>query len=36
VFGRFATEEVETIYTIATATIGGGKRVGELIVRGPG
>lgn len=33
VFGQFAIEEVETTYTIGTAG-GGGKRVGELIVRG--
>lgn len=33
VFGRFAIEEVETTYTISTATSGGGKRVKELIVR---
>ena len=33
-FGRFAIEEVETTYTISTASSGGGKRVGELIVRG--
>ena len=36
VFGRFAIEEVETTYTISTATSGGGKRVKELIVRGLG
>ena len=33
-FGRFAIEEVETTYTLQTATTGGGKRVTELIVRG--
>ena len=33
VFSRFAIEDVETTYTICTATSGGGKRVGELIVR---
>lgn len=33
VFGRFDVEEVETTYTIGTATAGEGKRVGELIVR---
>ncbi|MDO7843479.1 DNA adenine methylase [Sphingomonas immobilis] len=36
VFGRFAIEEVETTYTISTAATGGGKRVRELIVTGPG
>jgi DNA adenine methylase len=35
VFGRFNVEEVETTYTIATASTGGGKRVRELIVSGP-
>lgn len=34
VYGRFDIEEVETTYTIATATAGAGKRAGELIVRG--
>lgn len=34
VFGRFAIEEVETTWTISTASTGGGKRVTELIVRG--
>jgi DNA adenine methylase len=34
VFGRFALEQVETTWTIATAATGGGQRVGELIVRG--
>lgn len=34
-FGRFSIEEVETTYTISTAAAGGGKRVKELIVRGP-
>ena len=34
VFGRFATEEVETTYTINTAVSGVGKRVLELIIRG--
>jgi DNA adenine methylase len=33
VFGRFQLDEVETTYTIATATSGAGKRAGELIVR---
>lgn len=33
VFGRFELEEVETTYTVCTASAGGGKRVGELIVR---
>lgn len=33
VFGRFDLAEVETTYTIATASAGGGKRVRELIVR---
>jgi DNA adenine methylase len=33
VFGRFALEEVQTTYTISTATVGSGKRAGELIVR---
>jgi DNA adenine methylase len=33
VFGRFDVEEVETTWTISTATAGGGKRVKELIVR---
>lgn len=32
-FGRFTMDEVETTYTIATATAGAGKRVGELIIR---
>jgi DNA adenine methylase len=32
VFARFAIEEVETTYTVGTASIGGGKRVSELIV----
>ncbi len=32
VFGRFQVDDVETTYTIGTAG-GGGKRVGELIVR---
>ncbi len=32
-FADFAIEEVETTYTISTATSGGGKRVKELIVR---
>lgn len=36
VFGRFAFEEVETTYTLSTAAMGAGKRVGELIVRGLG
>jgi DNA adenine methylase len=31
-FGGFEIEDVETTYTISTATTGGGKRVGELIV----
>lgn len=31
-FGRFAIAEVETTYTIATASSGAGKRAGELIV----
>lgn len=35
VFGHFAIEEVETTYTIATASAGGGTRAKELIVRGP-
>ena len=34
VFGRFDVAEVETTYTIATASSGGGKRVNELIIRG--
>jgi DNA adenine methylase len=34
VFGRFAFDEVETTYTLATVH-GGGKKVGELVVRGP-
>lgn len=34
VFGRFSFEEVETTWTISTATTGGGKRVTELIVSG--
>lgn len=34
VFGRFAVEAVETTWTIATASTGGGQRVGELIVSG--
>lgn len=33
VFGRFRLDEVETTYTISTATSGSGKRAGELIVR---
>lgn len=33
VFGRFELEEVETTYTISTATTGGGKKAGELIIR---
>lgn len=32
VFGRFRMEEVQTTYTISTATAGAGKRAGELIV----
>jgi len=32
VFGRFQIAEVTTTYTISTATVGSGKRVGELIV----
>jgi len=32
VFGRFAFDEVQTTYTLATATVGKGKRAGELIV----
>lgn len=32
VFGRFAIAEVETTYTIATATSGKGTRAGELII----
>lgn len=32
VFGRFRLEEVETTYTISTATTGHGTRAGELIV----
>jgi len=35
VFNRFAIDEVETTYTISTATTGGGKRVSELIVKSP-
>lgn len=31
-FGWFSFEEVQTTYTIATATAGSGKRVGELII----
>jgi DNA adenine methylase len=34
VFGRFSFVEVETTWTIATASAGAGKRVGELIVMG--
>ncbi|MDN4633076.1 hypothetical protein QCD71_16260 [Sphingomonas sp. PsM26] len=34
VFGRFDFVEVETTYTIATASSGGGKRGTELIIRG--
>jgi len=34
-FGRFRIAEVETTYTIATATAGKGKRAGELIVSPP-
>jgi DNA adenine methylase len=34
IFGRFVLEEVETTYTIGTASAGGGKRAGELIIRG--
>ena len=33
-FARFAIEEVETTWTISTASTGGAKRVTELIVRG--
>lgn len=33
-FARFAIEEVETTYTIQTASAGAGKRVTELIVQG--
>jgi len=36
VFARFAIEEVETTYTISTATTGKGKRAGELIISGLG
>ncbi|WP_345785277.1 DNA adenine methylase [Roseisolibacter sp. H3M3-2] len=36
VFGRFELEEVETTWTISTAATGGGKKVGELIVKGGG
>ena len=36
VFGRFRCEEVETTWTVSTAATGGGKRVTELIVSGPG
>lgn len=32
VFGQFQLDEVETTYTISTATCGSGKRAGELIV----
>lgn len=32
VFARFRVDDVETTYTVGTAS-GGGKRVGELIVR---
>ncbi|WP_159981926.1 MULTISPECIES: DNA adenine methylase [unclassified Novosphingobium] len=32
VFGRFSFDEVQTTYTISTATGGSGKRAGELIV----
>lgn len=34
VFGRFQLAEVETTYTISTASSGSGKRAGELIVSG--
>jgi DNA adenine methylase len=34
VFGRFRFDQVETTYTIGTASAGGGKRVGELIITG--
>ncbi|MFQ3894629.1 DNA adenine methylase [Sphingobium sp. R-7] len=34
VFSRFDIEAVETTWTIATASTGGGQRVGELIVSG--
>jgi DNA adenine methylase len=34
IFGRFAFEEVETTYSLATRTSGAGKRVGELIIQG--
>lgn len=33
VFGRFNLSEVETTYTVGSASAGGAKRVGELIVR---
>jgi DNA adenine methylase len=32
-FVRFAIEEVATTWTLSTASTGGGKRVGELIIR---
>jgi DNA adenine methylase len=32
VFGRFRMEEVQTTYTLSTASAGAGKRAGELIV----
>lgn len=35
-FSRFAIDEVETTYTLATATTGGGKKVRELIISGGG
>lgn len=33
VFGRFRVDDVETTYMIGTASVGAGKRVGEMIVR---
>lgn len=33
VFGRFNLSEVETTYTVGSASAGGAKRVGELIIR---
>lgn len=33
VFGRFSIEEVETSYSISTATAGAAKKAGELIIR---
>jgi DNA adenine methylase len=35
IFARFHAEAVEATYHISTASIGGAKRAGELIVLGP-